>query len=124
MRQILIPRLELAAALFAVKMNRMLKKELNYRDMEDHYWTNSKVILGYISNDARRFHIFVANRVQQIRDQNEIEQWNYVSTRDNPADNVSREISASALVNNSSWFNGQEFLWSKPWQEYVQKFPL
>ena len=31
------------------------------------YYTDSKVVLGYINNDTRRFHVYVANRVQTIR---------------------------------------------------------
>ena len=31
------------------------------------FWTDSSAVLSYIRNEARRFHVFVANRVQQIR---------------------------------------------------------
>ena len=27
------------------------------------FWTDSKVVLGYIVNETKRFHLFVANRV-------------------------------------------------------------
>ena len=33
---------------------------------DEHFWTDSNVVLGYIGNEARRFHTFVANRVQRI----------------------------------------------------------
>ena len=36
-----IPRLELAAATISVKTGDMLKNELEYEDIEDHYWTDS-----------------------------------------------------------------------------------
>lgn len=62
-----IPRLELTAAVVSVTVSNMLKEELGYSDIEEFYWTDSKVVLGYINNDACRFHTFVANRVQKIR---------------------------------------------------------
>ena len=46
----------------------MLKKELDIHVDDEIFWTDSKVVLGYINSDARRFKVFVANRVQQIRD--------------------------------------------------------
>ena len=70
LRQISIPRLELTAALLSVKIGAMLKRDMAYDDIEEYYWSDSKVVLGYISNNARRFHVYVANRVQQIRDLN------------------------------------------------------
>lgn len=59
--------LELTAAVVSVTVSNMLKEELGYSDIEEFYWTDSKVVLGYINNDACRFHTFVANRVQKIR---------------------------------------------------------
>ena len=69
LKSITIPRLELTAALVSVKVSTILHKELDFEKIVDIYWTDSKVVLGYINNEARRFHIFVANRVQQIRDE-------------------------------------------------------
>ena len=110
-KQMTIPRLELAAALVSVRMSALLRGELDYVNITEWFWTDSNVILGYIFNDARRFHVFVANRVQQIRDQTETSQWNYVSSVDNPADIASRGVTACDLVNNSLWFHGPTFLW-------------
>ena len=58
-----VPRLELSAAVVAARMSVMLRNELEIEDLQEHFWTDSKVVLGYINNDARRFHVFVANRV-------------------------------------------------------------
>ena len=69
------------------------------------------IVLGYISNDAKRFHTYVANRVQQIRDVTKPSTWSYVDTKNNPADDASRGLEAQQLVNGSRWLNGPEFLW-------------
>ena len=74
---------------------------------------DSQVVLGYIRNDARRFHVFVANRVQQIRDSSSPSQWQYVRTEENPADEASRGVFPRNLVNNSHWLKGPPFLWEQ-----------
>ncbi|XP_063955602.1 uncharacterized protein LOC135154201 [Lytechinus pictus] len=107
-----IPRLELTAAVVSAKVHSMLKEELEYHDAEDFFWTDSQVVLGYIHNDARRFHTFVANRVQLIRDRTSPDQWHYVSTDQNPADHASRGLSVSQL-GSTNWFQGPSFLWEK-----------
>jgi len=105
-----VPRLELQAAVTSAQISMVLDRELEYQDMEHHYWTDSKVVLGYINNDARRFHIFVSNRVQKIRNISSPEQWRYVDTLENPADHASRGLGARELTT-SSWFTGPSFLW-------------
>lgn len=65
----------------------------------------------YISNDARRFHVFVANRVQQIR--TSPDQWRYGESSQNPADEASRGLDAQELIQSSSWWNGPDFLWKE-----------
>lgn len=87
-----IPRLELSAAVVSVKLSVMLKKELDMKIDQEFFWSDSRVVLGYINNDARRFHIFVANRVQLIRNNSDPSQWYYVDTSENPADHASRGL--------------------------------
>ncbi|XP_054653604.1 uncharacterized protein LOC129193043 isoform X1 [Dunckerocampus dactyliophorus] len=105
-----IPRLELMAAVVSTKVSIMLKSELDMKVDQEVFWTDSRVVLGYINNDARRFHIFVANRVQLIRDNSSPSQWHYVDTSENPADHASRGLRASDL-HTTSWLKGPKFLW-------------
>ena len=109
-KTITIPRLELTAAVVSVKVSNFLRKELHYEHVTEIFWTDSQVVLGYIANESRRFHIFVANRVQQIRDSTRVEQWNYVDTKSNPADKASRGMSADEMLNSELWWKGPEFL--------------
>ena len=46
----------------------MLKSELDIHMDDEIFWTD-KVVLGYINSDLCWFKVFVANRVQQISDQ-------------------------------------------------------
>ena len=70
---------------------------------------DSKVVLGYVKNESRRFHTYVANRVQQIRNVTDPDSWFYVESNENPADIASRGIAAKQL-SHSSWLNCPEFL--------------
>ncbi|XP_070567346.1 uncharacterized protein [Ptychodera flava] len=107
-----IPRLELTAAVVSANMSSKLKEELNINIDEEYFWTDSQVVLRYIANEARRFHVFVANRIQRIRQVSEHSQWHYVPTRMNPADHASRGVCATELLN-SNWFKGPDFLWER-----------
>lgn len=113
-RVITIPRLELTAAVLSVSISCFLEKELNIPDLRHYFWTDSKVVLGYIGNESRRFHVFVANRVQRIRQHTSPGQWNwnFVCSKENPADLASRGLTAGELRYSTLWWHGPQFLTS------------
>ena len=57
------PRMELTAAVVSVNVTAMLKRELDYTSLQSVYYTDSEVVIAYIHNDARRFHVYEGNRV-------------------------------------------------------------
>ena len=116
LKQITIPTLELAAATTFAKMSKFLCTELTYREMVEYFHTDSQVVLGYIKNEARRFHLFVANRVQKIREISDPNAWIYVDTHQNPADDASRGLTARQLLEGSCWLTGPEFLKGRSFQ--------
>ena len=95
-----IPRLELTAAVVAVNVTTMLKNELNYENLQTLFYTDSEVVLGYTNNEARRFHTYVGNRVQHIRDRSEPEQWHHVTGKDNPANKASHGLAVGEIFDN------------------------
>ena len=103
-----IPRLELAAALTAARNSAVIRRELEFRIDAEKFWCDSKVVIGYIQNDSRRFHTYVANRVQEIRTLTDHKSWHYVPSKDNPADEASR--GSRLLHTDSQWFRGPAFL--------------
>ena len=104
-----IPRLELCAAVLSTQAVKKLQKELQLEIHDVTFYTDSKVVLGYIKNEVRRFHVYVANRVQSIRDVSEPHQWKYIDTSKNPADQATRGTTAKALME-LEWLNGPAFL--------------
>ena len=74
-------------------------------------FTDSEVVIGYISNEAHHFHVYVGNRVQHIRDRSDPEQWHHMPGKDNPADKASRSLTPSQLLKKKRWLSGPDFLW-------------
>lgn len=61
--------------------------------------------LGYIYNESRRFHVYVANRVDRIRRATFPSQWNFIATDCNPADQATRYQGADKIAD-SMWLKG------------------
>lgn len=66
-------------------------------------------MLGYIANEIRRFYAYVSNRVERIRKYSTPDQWQYVSTHQNPADVSTRPVKAFNLES-LAWLYGPQFL--------------
>jgi hypothetical protein len=124
-KAVTVPRLELTAAVVAVKVSQFLQKEMSYPNITHHFWTDSQVVLSYIANEASRFHIYVANRIQAIRNVSEPQQWHHVRTKENPADLASRGCSIQELLSSPIWFRGPNFLWEErlPEGEKTEELP-
>ena len=116
-KPVTIPRPELTAATVSIRLGEMIKKELDEKPDTVQYHTDSTTVLRYIKNDQKRFHVFVANRVQLIRNHSAPDQWSYVDTKENPADDASRGLDAKTLTEQQRWLTGPEFLWQpeKAW---------
>ena len=109
-----VPRLELTAWVLSMKISQQLKQELDIEgeisEVEEFFWTDSQVLLNNISNESKRFKIFVANRVQMIRNNTNLSQWNYVRSADNPADSASRGLNTAKEAKTKQWFEVPTFL--------------
>lgn len=79
----------------------------------EYFWSDSKIDLGYIANNAKKFHIYVANRVQIISETTNPSKWFHISGLRNPADIASRGLECTRLNYTIIWFNRPQFL-----QEY------
>ena len=75
------------------------------------------ITLGYITNDVRRFRVFVANRCQKIRSYSQKRQWNHIESTVNPVDHASRGITFEEKEKVKKWFEGPAFL-LKPHQDW------
>jgi hypothetical protein len=114
-----IPRLELTAAVLSVRIGILMLKELDLPIERHEYWTDSQTVIRYIINEEKRFQVFVANRVQTIRDHTNCKQWHYVEGGINPADDGSRDLTVKQFLEKGKLLTGPKFLW-QPESEWPQ----
>ncbi|KAL7871964.1 hypothetical protein SRHO_G00069470 [Serrasalmus rhombeus] len=110
LKKVTVPRMELTAAIIAVKVDKLLRQEMEITLQESVFWTDSLTVLRYIENDASRFKTFVANRVAFIREATLPSQWRYVNSSLNPADVASRGMKFTSLTKHDNWIHGPPFL--------------
>lgn len=115
-----VPRLELCAAVLAVELYDLLRDEMDITWDAVKFYTDSKIVLGYIHNTARRFYVYVANRVSRIRKSTHPDQWFYISTEKNPADSATR-LAPANMLQQTSWLSGPLFLSQVQVEEILNK---
>nr|XP_055053880.1 uncharacterized protein LOC129439016 [Misgurnus anguillicaudatus] len=115
-----VPRLELCAAVLAVELYDLLKDEMDILWDAVNFFTDSKIVLGYIHNTSRRFYVYVSNRVSRIRKSTHPDQWFYISTEKNPADHATRPVPA-ILLPHTNWLSGPSFLSHIQTEEFSEK---
>ena len=104
-----IPRLELCAATLGIEITELIIQELDIKPDAVAYYSDSRVVLGYITNETRHSYVYVSNRVECIRKSSSPEQWYYVPSHRNLADLATRSVDAKNL-SSSMWHHGPNFL--------------
>ena len=104
------PRLELMAAVLAVKLTIPMKKILEVPETQIGYWTDSMNVLGWIKNKSCALKTFIGNRFAKIQKDSSPTQLNYIKTDDKPADLPSRGLTAQDLKESKLWWHGAEIL--------------
>jgi hypothetical protein len=106
-----IPRLELQSAVLSVRIYQTIRSEITYSLTSIHFWSDSQTVLKYIDNESKRFNVYVANRVAEIREATSPDQWRHCPGKVNPADDASRGLSPTEIEPNHRWWHGPGFLW-------------
>lgn len=109
LKPVSIPRLELQAALLGARMAKSIEEEMNVKPKTKTYWTDSSTVLSWIKADPRNFKTFVAHRLAEIEDTTKPQEWRWVPTAQNPADDATRSTPKN-FDGNHRWFNGPDFL--------------
>ena len=105
-----IPRLELLAAVILTRLVIVVRESLlMLGDMELYYWTDSNVVLLWISSD-QSYKQYVSSQIKEIHQNTNREDWHHCHGVLNPADTPSRGLRGSELPNRRTWWEGPQFL--------------
>ena len=115
LKTVSLPRLELNAAVTAVRLFWNLIFDVDLPVERVVFWSDSTLVLQYIKNTTHRFKTFVANRVTEIIESSSPEQWMHVPGTSNPADLLTQGVGDPRMLletdkNGTSWFEGPSFL--------------
>ena len=120
-----IPRLELLGNLFLSRLITAVKNALkNYVNFDKIYlWTDSKVTLSWIKAIGKEFKTFVENRLREIHNNTDIENWSYRPTEFNPADLITRVGITKKFIKNKLRWEGPGFFKLKKEQMFEFSIP-
>ena len=107
-----VPRLELCAALLGTRLYQSVIKSIGQTPVvieKTFAWTDSTIVLCWLSKEPSRWSTFVSNRISEIQGENKLN-WNHVCSEENPADPASRGINPDEINQHDLWWNGPKWL--------------
>lgn len=75
-----IPRLELCGALLWAQLMHKVNNILDVKFDRISYWTDSTIVLAWIKTTSRQWKTFVANRISEIHELTQINEWHHISS--------------------------------------------
>ncbi|XP_055645130.1 uncharacterized protein LOC129781108 [Toxorhynchites rutilus septentrionalis] len=117
LRFLSIPRLELQAAVVGARLADSIASSHRIKISRRVFWTDSRDVLCWIRSDHRRYSQFVAFRVSELLETTGGDEWRWVPTRANVADEGTKWQRLPDLQPSSRWFCGPDFL-RKPETEW------
>ena len=101
--RITIPRLELRAALLAVRLLRFASISLKVPRQDCHGWSDSRIVLHWLDSAGSLDNDRVDNYVSQIHELAPQCRWRYVRSAENPADIATRGTDPLRLSQSPLW---------------------
>jgi len=109
-KSVSIPRLELNAALLLTRLLTIVKASLTIPVNNTICWTDSEIVLHWLSAPPRNWNTYVCNRTAEILSEYPRSCWSHVRSEDNPADCASRGLHPSKLLDHELWWNGPSWM--------------
>ncbi|KAF8795015.1 hypothetical protein HNY73_002917 [Argiope bruennichi] len=110
LKTLTLHRLELMAAVIGVRLAKFLEGVYYKIVGKFIFWTDSQIVLYWIRGNAKRWKQFVANSVAEMHEKPNPNDWFYCPSADNPADLLTRGVSAENLISSQKWWYGPNWL--------------
>ena len=75
-----IPRLELQAEVIATRLKNTIVNEIPIEKRNTFLWTDSKIVLNYLNNNDTNCGVYIAHRINEIRQSTDPDNWRYIKT--------------------------------------------
>ena len=123
MKVVSMPRMELLAAVLAVRVFCLLSGLVDMS--QTFFWTDSVIVLQWIQAQSSHYKTFVSNRISEIQTLSDQRNWRWTPGKENPADLPSRGIWPLNDEEEKLWQHGPAFLQTKeyPVQPTMGKQP-
>ena len=92
LKTVTLPRLELCAAVLLANLISKVRSALRELSASEHLWSDSTITLAWLRSPPSRWKTFVANRVAEVQLLTNPDSWRYISSKDNPADLITRDV--------------------------------
>lgn len=112
-KQLSIPRLELQGALLGARLARTVHENHSYTISNQFMWTDSQTVLSWIRSDQRRYKQFVGFRIGEILSLTKLTEWNWIPSKLNVADRLTKWGNDMGLLTDCSWIRGPTFLYQR-----------
>lgn len=109
-KQITLARLELCGLVLLSQFMRRVSKILEVPENNVYLWSDSLIVLHWIQAEPAKLSVFVGNRVADIQEQAKGFKFRHIRSNHNPADIISRGMTANELSKCEFWWYGPEFL--------------
>ncbi|XP_055615070.1 uncharacterized protein LOC129761373 [Toxorhynchites rutilus septentrionalis] len=110
LRYLSIPRSELQAAVIGTRLANTVIKSLSLRISQRYFWCDSRNVLCWLRSDHRRYSQYVATRISEVLDTTEIDEWHWIQSEWNLADDGTKWTGQVELKIEDRWFLGPGFL--------------
>ena len=115
-KQLSIPRLELQAVLYSVRLRKLIIQEHDLPINSFTHWTDSVTVLQWLNSADKRQNVFVANRAADILENSTIDEWKHIRGELNTSDIGTRgitieKLSDSELLTGPSWLRDHPDDW-------------
>ena len=108
-KELTIPKLELQAAVIGSRLLHTIVDLHTLKIYKKVLWADSQTVVKWIRSEARKYRPFVINRISEILDSTAVEEWRRVPTKQNVAEDFTRDTEHIDITSSSRCFNGTEF---------------